>query len=331
MHGIAAGHQQCEQGVARLVVGGTLALGRVQQNIARGSECDLLHRFHEILGAHGTGVLACRAQRGLVDQIAQLGTHQTRGLGRDTLERDIRRERHVLGMHLENRRAASTIRSLHHHATVEAAWSQQCLVQHVRAVGGREDDDPFARIEAVHLGQDLVQCLLALIVTTELCAAAARTTDGVQLIDEDDRRRSLACLFEQIADSRGANAHDHFDELGGTETEERDTRLAGNRARQQGLAGAGCTDQQHALRHGAAESLILRRILQEIDDFDKFVFRFIDPGNIVERDLLRRFAVALGAAATKAEQSAPRLRGTTTHPHERPDQQQGGPEADQQR
>ena len=142
--------------------------------------------------------------------------------------------------------------------------------------------------------------------------------------------RSLARLPEQIADAGGADADDHLDELGGAEAEERDARLSGNRAREQRLARSGCTDQQHSLRHGPAEPLVLGGVLQEVDDLDQLVLGFVDPGDVVEGDLRLLLAVALGAAAAEAEQPATGRRGAATHPDEGGDQQQGRPEADQQ-
>src|ERR1700755_2012947 len=47
------------------------------------------------------------------------------------------------------------------------------------------------RVEAVHLGEDLVQRLLALVVAARQVGAARgpRAADGVELVDEDDRGR----------------------------------------------------------------------------------------------------------------------------------------------
>ena len=70
-------------------------------------------------------------------------------------------------MHLENRAPGQPGPGADHDAAVEAARSQQRRVEHVGAVGGRQDDDAFAGVEAVHLGQDLVQRLLALVVAAE--------------------------------------------------------------------------------------------------------------------------------------------------------------------
>ena len=50
-------------------------------------------------------------------------------------------------------------------------------------------------IKTVHLGKQLVQGLLALVVSRK-AAAIAFLTDGVDLIDEDDTRGFLFSLFE---------------------------------------------------------------------------------------------------------------------------------------
>jgi hypothetical protein len=58
--------------------------------------------------------------------------------------------------------------------------------------------------EAVHFDEQLIERLLALLVTERRASAAA--ADGVELVDEDDARRMTAALLEQLADTRGANA-----------------------------------------------------------------------------------------------------------------------------
>jgi hypothetical protein len=187
-------------------------------------------------------------------------------------------------------------------------------------------------IEAVHLGQDLVQRLLALVMAAQRRPAATRPADRVQLVDEDDRGRGLPRLLEQVADTGRADADDHLDELGRAEAEERDARLSRNRPREEGLAGARRADQQHALRHGPAESLVLGRMLQEVDDLGQLVLGLVYAGDVVEGDGRLRLAVALGAALAEPEQPAPaRRRRPPTEPHEAGDQQQGGAEPDQER
>ena len=54
----------------------------------------------------------------------------------------------------------------HHHLAIEAAGAQQGRVEHLGPVGGRHDDHRAVRVgrEAIDLGQQLVERLLALVV-----------------------------------------------------------------------------------------------------------------------------------------------------------------------
>ena len=65
--------------------------------------------------------------------------------------------------------------------------TQQRRIEHVGAVGRGDQDDAGVRIEAVHLDQQLVERLLALVVTAAQ-AGAALAADRVDLVDEDDAR-----------------------------------------------------------------------------------------------------------------------------------------------
>ena len=65
--------------------------------------------------------------------------------------------------------------------------------------------------------------------------------------------------------------------------EERHAGLAGDGAGQQGLAGAGRADQQHALGDPGAESVKLLGVLQELDDLAKLVLGLVDAGHVARR------------------------------------------------
>ena len=73
------------------------------------------------------------------------------------------------------------------HLAIEAARPQQRRIEDVGTVGRRDDDDALVRREAVHLDEQLVERLLALLVAERVAAAAA--ADRVELVDEDDARR----------------------------------------------------------------------------------------------------------------------------------------------
>src|ERR1041384_3017233 len=95
----------------------------------------------------------------------------------------------------------------------ETAGAQQRGVEEVGPVGGRDQDDPTLGVEAVHLDEQLVERLLALVVTAAH-AGAAVPADGVDLVDEDDGRRVGLGLLEQVADAAGADTDEHLDEVG---------------------------------------------------------------------------------------------------------------------
>src|SRR6478735_85176 len=115
------------------------------------------------------------------------------------------------------RRAARMAASL---TRLARSAPEERRVEDVGPVGRGDDDDVGVGVEAVHLDEDLVERLLALVVTaTE--ARAALATDGVDLVDEDDARRVALGLVEQVADAAGADADEHLDELRAGDAEER--------------------------------------------------------------------------------------------------------------
>ena len=152
---------------------------------------------------------------------------------------------HIFQVYFEDRLAAFEIRQFHDDTTVETAWAEQSLIQTLRTVRGSEDDDTFRGIEAIHLGEQLVQRLLTLIVAHCLVTTL---TNGVNLINEDDTRCFLGSLTEEVADFRGTHADEHLYKLGAADREKRNMRLSGYGTRYQRLTGARRTDEQGTLR-----------------------------------------------------------------------------------
>src|SRR5207342_292432 len=103
---------------------------------------------------------------------------------------------------------ALDIRPADNDAPIETTGTEQSGIEHVRTVGRGNENDALIGLEAIHLDEQLVQRLLALVVA----AAKARATvpaDGVDLVDEDDARGVLLALLEQVADTRRPDAHEH--------------------------------------------------------------------------------------------------------------------------
>src|SRR5262249_51975137 len=152
-----------------------------------------------------------------------------------------------------------------------------------------------------------VQRLLALVVAAAE-AGAAMAADRVDFVDEDDARRVLLRLLEHVAHARGADADEHLDEIGTGNREERHLRLAGDRLREQGLAGARRADHQYATRNAAAELLELRRIAQELDQLLHLFLGLVDAGDVGESDL--DLILALQTRARTAERHRPTPAGS---------------------
>ena len=101
-------------------------------------------------------------------------------------------------MYLEHSLTALDIRCADIDLTVETARTQQRVIQNILAVSGCDDDNALVCTKAVHLNEQLVERLLALVMAAaETCAAL--TAYRVDLIDEHDSRCVLLGLLEQVA------------------------------------------------------------------------------------------------------------------------------------
>ncbi len=200
----------------------------------------------EVLERGRVGATPGGNQRRLVDQIGEVGPGETGGEGGNGVDVELRRYVDFPRVDSENGGPSGPIWAVDEHLAVEASGTQQSRIEHLRPVGRREHDDAQARIEAVHLGQELIERLLLLVVTAAGEVDAARASERIELVDEDDGRSLGTRLLEEIAHTRGANADEHLDELGAGDGEERHAGLARHRARQQRLAGPRRPHQQHA-------------------------------------------------------------------------------------
>src|SRR5215212_5947048 len=159
---------------------------------------------------------------------------------------------------------------------------------------------------------------------------------GVELVDEDDRRGVLARLLEEIPDAAGAHSHEQLHELGGAQGKERNPRLARHSPRQQRLARARGSHQQHALRGRPAQASVLVGVLEEVHDLDQLVFGLVYASYVVEGDpRLALLVVAPGAAPAEAREGAAHAaalpRCAPIEPDVAPDQEQRRSEGEEER
>ena len=149
-------------------------------------------------------------------------------------------------MNLEDFFTAADVGLVDEDLAIETSGAEQRRVEDLRPVGRAHDDDALARVEAVHLGEQLIERLLALLVAAHR-RLNADLAQRVELVDEDDTGSLGFGLTEEIADTGGADADEHLDELRTAQREERHVGLASDGAREKRLARAWRPDEQDAL------------------------------------------------------------------------------------
>ena len=184
--GVAVRQVVADERVAHLVVGGDLALvlGEEPRLLLRAG--DHAHDpFLELELADRLPAAARREEGGLVDEVGEVGAGEAGRPGGERVEVDRVVERLALRVHLEDLAAAVPVGAVDDDLAVEAAGAQERRVEDVGTVRGGDEDDVVLHLEAVHLDEELVQRLLALVVTAAQ-AGAAVAADGVDLVHEDD-------------------------------------------------------------------------------------------------------------------------------------------------
>ena len=140
----------------------------------------------------------------------------------------------MLRVYAQYRLAALEVGQLDGDAAVESARARQRGVERLGPVGRGEYHDAVVALEAVHLGQQLVQRLLALVVAHRSRVAAL--ADRVYFVDEYDAGGFLLRLLEEVAHLRRAHADEHLYEFGARYREEGHVRLARDGLREHRLA-----------------------------------------------------------------------------------------------
>ena len=148
------GHRPRRQGVAALVVGGDLLLRLADDPTfaTRTADDPVDGLFQRRPGDDGP-VLAGSEQGGLVDHVGQIRTRHSDGALGQTVEVCPRCQRLALRVHPQHRLAAGQVGRGHRDLPIESTRTQQCRIEDVGPVGGRDQDDALALTEAVHLDE----------------------------------------------------------------------------------------------------------------------------------------------------------------------------------
>ena len=205
-------------------------------------------------------------------------------------------------MHFENRLATLEIGQLHLDPTVEAPGAQQCLVEALGTVRSGQDHHTLAAVKPVHLGQQLVERLFALVVAAD--GRIPALADGVDLVDEDDAGSLLACLTEEVTHLGRTHTDEHLHELRARNGEKRHPGLARNGSRDERLARTRRADQQGSLGQRGPDLGISGGIVQEIDDLAQGLLSLVLTGHIGKRGLHVGIGIDLRPAAAERHEVA---------------------------
>jgi hypothetical protein len=291
--------------VAHFVVGYDFSLAGIEESVSLlEAGDDPFHGIAEIRHRHCFGPSPGRKQRCLVDEIGQVGPGKAGRQRGHLLRIDIGCGFHFLQVNLEDIDPAFLVGAVNQDLAVKPPCPQQRRIENLGTVGCGQYDQPGARIEAIEFDQQLVQRLLLLVVASRERSNAARTTEGIYLVDENNGRRLLVRLLKQVADPGGSDADEHLDEFGARNREKGNLGLAGDRFCQQGLAGAGRPDHQHPLGHPSAKPAVFGRILEKIDDFTQLVLCFIHPRDVLKGNAGIGFDIDFRLALADRHQSA---------------------------
>ena len=274
-------------GVAHLVIRHHLLLiGLQHAALLLQAGHNALDGFVEISLLNGGAIHAGGQQRRFIHQVGQISAGKAAGGSSDLVEVNALRELHLLGIDLENGFAAGEVGAIHQHLTVETAGAQQRCIEGFGLVGGRQHDHRLVfGAEAIHLGEQLVERLLALVVAADHAhRAGTALADGIEFVDEDDAGRFFLGFFKQVADASGASTHEELNEFRARNDEEGHIGLTSHGLGEQGFAGAWRAHQQHALGDAGANGGIALWLFEEVDDLGEFGFGFIHASHIGEGD-----------------------------------------------
>ena len=237
-------------------------------------------------------------------------------------------------MHFQYLLTTTDIRQANNHLTVKAAGAQQGRIQHVGTVGCRNNDNAFIALKTVHFNQQLVQGLLALVMTTAE-TRAAMATHRVNFVNEDNTGRLFLGLLEHVAHAGGTHADKHFYEVRTGNGEKRHLGFAGDGLGQQGFTGTGRAHHQHAARNTTAKTLEFAWVAQKLYQLLHVFLGLIDTRHIGKGgfDLIvtqqPRLALAKGHRATPATSTSAALH-LAHEKHEHRDNDEDGETGDQQ-
>ena len=177
------------------------------------SSDDTVYGIEEILLLHCLRIMARSNQGCFITYIGDIGTRESWCLTGEEVDIHAVVCLHRLQMHLEHFLTLIKVRQIHMNLAIKTSCTQQGRVEHICTVCGCEDNHTRVRAKAVHLCQQGIQRVLALVIASHRRILRTSTAHSIDLVDEDDTRTLGLRLLEEVANTRGTHAHEHLDEI----------------------------------------------------------------------------------------------------------------------
>src|SRR5947207_14680344 len=113
-------------------------------------------------------------------------------------------------MHPQNFFATFHVGQIDRDLAIETTRTQQRGIEHIRSIRSCDDDDAFLRIEAVHLDEECVERLFALVMAATNAAAAMPAHRGEFIVDNNAGRGGYS-VGEHVAHTLSADYDEHLD------------------------------------------------------------------------------------------------------------------------
>ena len=245
---------------------------------------DSIDRVEEVLLRDGFGIATRSDERSLVADIGDVGTRKAGRLTSQEVDVETFIDLDRLQMDLENLLALGQVGQIDVDFTVETTGTQQGRIEHIDAVRRRQNNDARVRSKTVHLGEQGVERVFALVVAAHRRIFRAGTAYGVDFVDENNARSLGFGLLEGIAHATRAHADEHFHEIASRHREKRHTSLACNGFRQQRFTRSRRTNEQGSFGNFTAQIGVFLRIFQKFHDFLHLLLRASLSSHVLERD-----------------------------------------------
>lgn len=146
----------------------------------------LVERVVEVVHIDRIFAAAGCNEGGLVADVGDVGAYEAWGHFGQGVRGHLICHFDVFEVHLEYLLATVEVGTPDADLSVEAPGAHEGLVEDIRSVGSGHEYHALVGRESIHLDEQLVEGVLALVVAALYCAATSGPADGVYFVDKDD-------------------------------------------------------------------------------------------------------------------------------------------------